>query len=447
MVSTSLTDWRDQQTEVIALEPENFDRAVELSAVAIGEARQWQVYLQALAYAGFADWLCDRMPRHPLTHSRYTLENPPYVNSLPAVCNLEIQGFKLCLLVIDHPLADTVSVPRAVLELPEFHAHFYVLVEVQEELAQVFIRGFASHAQLLTYYPTADIHPDWTYAFPIELWALDPDRLLLQLELYTPPSLTSLSPSAPSASPAPLSLNTLQPLLQSLYPTRPLWETCPWSQGRYLLAHPPLLQLIYQAQLSPLPALTLKLQETLALVSQPAVNVAQWFDNRLDDLAQSLAIYLPPQVTPAFRSIDRFERAITSLRDQGMAIPEESAHAYQDIDWQGLPLRLCTLIWLSSDHGPEDHGPDHWSMLILVGMQTNAALPDDLTLRISKPTELVCEATTELEDPFLYAQVDGQPSDRFLVTLVLPEGPAWLSSPYQFQRNDDARSISFEVTN
>ncbi|MEM8810178.1 MAG: hypothetical protein AAGF01_29510, partial [Cyanobacteria bacterium P01_G01_bin.38] len=60
---------------------------------------------------------------------------------------------------------------------------------------------------------------------------------------------------------------------------------------------------------------------------------------------------------------------------------------------------------------------------------------------------LVCEATTELEDPFLYAQVDGQTSERFLVTLVLPEGPAWLSSPYQFQRNDDARSISFEVTN
>ncbi|MEM9908568.1 MAG: hypothetical protein AAF921_26510, partial [Cyanobacteria bacterium P01_D01_bin.44] len=161
-----------------------------------------------------------------------------------------------------------------------------------------------------------------------------------------------------------------------------------------------------------------------------------------DDLAQSLAIYLPPQVTPAFRSIDRFERAIAALREQGMTIPEESAHAYQDIDWQGLPLRLCTLIWSSSENGSE-----HWSMLILVGMQTNAALPDDLTLRISKPTDLICEATTELEDPFLYAQVDGQPSDRFLVTLVLPEGPAWLSSPYQFQRNDDARSISFEVTN
>ncbi|MEM8806108.1 MAG: DUF1822 family protein [Cyanobacteria bacterium P01_G01_bin.38] len=446
MVSTPLADWRDQQTEVIALDPENFDRAVELSAVAIGEARQWQVYLQALAYAGFADWLCDRMSRHPLTHPRYTLENPPYVNSLPAVCNLEVQDFKLCLLVIDHPLADSVSVPRAVLELPEFHAHFYVLVEVQEELAQVFIRGFVSHARLLTYHPTADIHPDWTYAFPIELWTLDPDRLLLQLELCDPLPLISLSPQSSPAPLLPLSPSDLPALLQNLDPNRPLWETCPWSQGRYLLAHPPLLQLIYQTQRSPLPALVLRLQETLALVSQPAVNVAQWFDNRLDDLAQSLAIYLPPQVTPAFRSIDRFERAIAALREQGMTLPETAAHAYQDIDWQGLPLRLCTLTWPLSEPSSEN-GAEHWSMLILVGMQTNAVLPDDLTLRISKPTELVCEATTELEDPFLYAQVDGQTSERFLVTLVLPEGPAWLSSPYQFQRNDDARSISFEVTN
>ncbi|MEO0456326.1 MAG: DUF1822 family protein [Cyanobacteria bacterium P01_A01_bin.114] len=438
MVSAILSSWQAERAETVELEPEHFEQAAEVSAAAVGEARQWQVYLQALAYAGFSDWLCDRMPGRPLGSSQCSLYRPPYANSLPAVCNLDVKGFKLCLLVIDHPLADTVAVPRAVLELPDFHAHFYILVEVQEELAQVFIRGFVSHENLLNYYPTADLYPDWTYAFPIELWSLDPTRLLLQLELCPP---TPLSP-LPSLTPLPpLSLPTLQPLLQSLQqsprPPRPLWELCPWSQGRYLLAHPPLLQLIYQAQCSPVPALTLRLQEVLALVTQPAVNVARWLENRLDELAQDLEIYLPPQPALLFRSIDKFERAIATLQAQGMVIPDEAAHAYQDIDWQGLPLRLCTLTWPS---------PETWSMLILVGMQTSAPLPDELTLRISKATEVLCEEMTELDDPFLYAQVEGRPSEHFLVTLVLPEGPAWLSSPYQFQRDDDARSISFEIT-
>ncbi|NEP16643.1 MAG: DUF1822 family protein [Leptolyngbya sp. SIO4C1] len=433
MLSLTLPIWRDQQTETVWLEAEQFEQAAALSTAAIGEAQQWQVYLQALAYAGFADWLRDRTPALQLDTNRCTLLQPAYASSLSGVCRLTVQGFRLCLVVIDHPLAQAADIPRAAFELPDFQANFYVLVEVQEEQAVVFIRGFISHQALQAVSLTAQ--QDWTYGVPLALWDLDPDRLLLQLTLRQPEPMQQSASAAVST--ASLTLGNLAACLQELRDTDgSLWQVFTWPQGRYLLSQPQLLTLMYQWRRQPTAALALRLQEALALLTQPAVNVAGWLTHQLDALAQRCAIYFAPSGVPAFRSIDKFEQAITALRQQGLTLPETAVHAYQDIDWQGLPLRLCTLTWASDQH---------WSMLILIGMQTGAALPDALALRISKVSELICEEMTELDDPFLYAQVSGTPSDRFLVTLTLPEGPVWMSVPYQFQRDDKTRSISFEV--
>ncbi|MEO1127345.1 MAG: hypothetical protein AAFX95_25180, partial [Cyanobacteria bacterium J06639_16] len=137
-------------------------------------------------------------------------------------------------------------------------------------------------------------------------------------------------------------------------------------------------------------------------------------------------------VTSGLRSIDKFQAAIAELRRQGMLIPESAVYAYQDIDLRGVPVRLCTVHWLSSP----DEAPS-WSLLALLGMQMGTSLPNGVRMAISTPDQEMAAPVSEFDDPFLYAKVDGHTEAPFVITLTPIDGPNWVSLPFVYDNESD----------
>lgn len=142
---------RSMPPECIDLSPEDFHQAIQLSDPITSEQSQWQTYLHGLALVGFVTWLRERMPDLSVQPERSSLWQPPLATAIAAVCNLQAGPFSLCLLATSQVWADQITVPRAVLDLPEFAAHFYVVIEVQEEQEQLVIHGIARYDELDAY--------------------------------------------------------------------------------------------------------------------------------------------------------------------------------------------------------------------------------------------------------------------------------------------------------
>jgi hypothetical protein len=105
---------------------------------------------------------------------------------------LQVGKFKLCLLTNNSLSDDEIVVPRAVVDLPEYIAHFYVLIEVLEEQETAIVSGFLSYQQLMEKQTAANLQPetDWTYQIPVSWFAQAPDYLLLNLRCLEPNAIT-----------------------------------------------------------------------------------------------------------------------------------------------------------------------------------------------------------------------------------------------------------------
>ena len=121
-----------------------------------------------------------------------------------------------------------------------------------------------------------------------------------------------------------------------------------------------------------------------------------------------------------------------------MAIPDSAVYAYQDIDLRGVSVRLCTVHWLDSE---AEH---QRSLLALLGMQTGAALPDGVTMTIRVLDQAQATVTTEFDDPFLYAKVNGNPDYPMVILLVPPDGPDWVSLPFVYSVSERDRRAAGE---
>ncbi len=420
-LAVGATDFRLLQPEVVALEPEDFDRAATMSDRVLSEPSQWQTYLNGLGAFGFAHWLQERRPNLLLNLEESTFWQPQYDRALDVICNARLGEFKLCLIVTEHLLDDAIALPRAALDLPELAAHFYVLLEVQEELEQVAIQGILRHDQLVNYRQLVNLpmEPDWNYLIPLSLFDGEVNHLLswvrhLQPDAIALPTVPSLAPlqSLPEAE-----LQTLISRLRA--PDQPLWQILTWEQGARILQNPEFLALLDQWQRSPEPSPVppTRLTELFTLLAQPIINVAQWLRGEIDVVAQSLGMVLPQELATAspMLSVDRFERAIAELRNQGMEIPPQANSVYQDIDLAGVALRMCAVAWTVNSH--------EWSLLWIVGMRLSGALPEGLKLRVSNASGILHEPIAEFDDPFLFARVQGITGEQFVVTLLLPGQP------------------------
>jgi hypothetical protein len=122
------TDLRLLLPEVIWLEPEHFQQATEISSQVRNEAQQWQTYLNILALSGFEEWLKERIPDRAINRD---------FNVIESICHLTVGEFKLGLIATEQVLDELVNIPQAAIASPELAAHFYVVLEVDEEEEQV----------------------------------------------------------------------------------------------------------------------------------------------------------------------------------------------------------------------------------------------------------------------------------------------------------------------
>jgi len=156
--------------ETIHLSDDAIEQAVHLAQPIANEERQWQTYLNALALFGFESWLAERSSELTVNRDRTSLFDSATTNLIEAVCHLNVNGFNLCLIAQGSLTDDQVSLPRTVVDLPEFIPHFYVIVDVQEEEETAVVKGFISYPQLIEHRDTLGLTPeeDWTYSFPLD---------------------------------------------------------------------------------------------------------------------------------------------------------------------------------------------------------------------------------------------------------------------------------------
>ncbi len=433
-------DFEVLPTQAIDLSPESIDQALELSAQIPNEQRQWQTYLNVLALCGFEQWLESRATELIINRAQCSVLQPPIANAIASVCNLKLNEFKLCLIATGSLTDEEVTLPRAVVDLPEFIPHFYVLVEVQEEQETAVVSGFLSYDQLVNRRATVDLQTDedWTYQLPLTWFEGDPDRLLLYLRCLEPSAIplpTVQSDRSMQLSQMRSELEALLPQLQS--PERQLWQVLSWEQGAVVLTSPELLNWVYQLQRQTVQTRAIApfqqhLSDILQLLTQPAVNVGRWLWDELDELAQELSWVLLPNIAPAsaMRSpTEEFEAIVNELQENGLAIPSQARGGYRDLPFAGYRLRLYAVTWpLVSSTVHE------WTLLLVLGTLSDTSLPAGLKLRVSDQTGILVERVLDADDnyPYFFTSVVGTWDEKFIVTVSLTPELELTLPPFAF---------------
>lgn len=445
-----LQDIESSGSDTIRLTAEQVNRAVQLSCQGVTPAQQWQTYLNALALAGFEQWLGERASDLSLNQENSSIFQPAYANAIAAVANVQVGTFKLCLLAAGSLTDEVVSVPQAVIDLPEFAAHFYVVLEVLEEQEQVRIQGFMRRDQLTAQLEASAIQPDtdWTYELPSAWFEPDANELLLYMRCLAPGAIALPQPAAqPTESLSQLQAD-LAPQLPRLRSETSWWQILSWEQAAAILANPELLSWVLgQSEASPSRPAPEPQPAIAQQLAQQAMNVGRWLRDELDQAAQNLSWVLLPTLTPAsaMRSaVKEFSAVTQELTRSGLAIPTAARGAYQDLELAGSPVRLHAVTWpiLSSQNPPE------WTLLIVLGPQPDemrdtrsfrAVLPEGILLRISDQTQVLVERRLQQgwEDTYLYARVVGTWDEEFLVTLS-KNGQTMTLPPFAFHPNSDA---------
>jgi hypothetical protein len=206
------TDLRLLLPEVIWLEPEHFQQATEISNQVRSEAQQWQTYLNILALSGFEEWLKERIPDRAVNREG---------NLIEPVCRLKVGEFKLGLIATEQVLDELVNVPQVAIASPELAAHFYVVLEVDEEEEQVIIRGFLRYDELIKYQSSVNLQPhNGYYNFPLSLFDAELNHLLFYSRYLAPTAI-------------PLPVTSLESVPESLSKTIQSTRTklSQWLQG------------------------------------------------------------------------------------------------------------------------------------------------------------------------------------------------------------------------
>ncbi len=209
---SSLTTSRLLLPETIWLEPEQMEQAKTMSERARSETQRWESYLNALALLAFEQWLSDRLPEYAIVRSPKPIESISYI---------QVNGFTVCLLAVEHVLDETVRVSQAVVEQTALAAHFYVVQEVSEEQALVTVRGFCRYDELSRNCHHYQVR-DGYYQLPLSFLDAEPNHLLFYCR--------SLQPSA-IALPTSAATVATERFLGSL--AKPTTTLTQWLQGAF----------------------------------------------------------------------------------------------------------------------------------------------------------------------------------------------------------------------
>ncbi|TYQ31155.1 DUF1822 family protein [Pseudanabaena sp. UWO310] len=378
-----INEFETLDNDAIALSSSSLQTAANLSELVTTRSQQWQAYFNALALFGFEAWLQERAPDVRLERDNASVFEPNQAGAIAATYGITVNQFRVCLIPIDSEPDTAISLSRILIESVEFRPHFYVLVELYEEQEQAIIKGWLRADNLIARQSELSLSTDWKYDVPQAWFDYDCDDLLLYWRC---------------ASPAMIDLPSLAPAIAS--------DRYSWLQ----------------------------------LLTQPAIDTAQWLQEEWQALVTDLTWVLLPPVASAsgLRSsgttlnrspLSELETILTAIERTGMRLPSNARAAYQDFELGEYPLRLYAVIGseISTD------GAIAWSLLTILGKATERDLPADLILRISDITGVLVERQLEARGAYLFAEVEGTPEERFLVTAALADGTKRSLPPFAFQ--------------
>ena len=368
-------------TEIIHLDPEQTEEAWKITENVKAEQGQLQVnslqvYFQALGLVAFEEWLKKREPNLLIDRKKTSLSHPESAQEINAVCNLQVGEFKVCLISSVGFSDELINVPRVVINDPEFAAHFYVVIGVEDELEVAAVRGFIRHDELVNLTRNIPVLSDDSYEVHFASFHQKVDELLLYLQCLSAVDI-----------PSPISdkqSNGIQKVIQDL--------------------------------------------------PEQAINVGVWFQNKLDEVAQKLSWSLLPAsslsplrfkesiATPA----EDLESILTQIDD--LEIPAVAARSYGNIQLGENQLRLYALTWCL----PETE--DEWSLLVILGAVPPNDPPLGVKLQVSDEDfkEIWDEQILEADSDCLYAQIEGSKEEKFLVTVTSADGKTESSVPFEF---------------
>ena len=413
------------------LESTRLEQAIRLSEQFGNSDRRWQVYQQALALFSFEDWLGQRAPSLPLQVQQCSVYQPEVANVMDAVCHLQVGPFQV-VLVPNAAWSEAMMVPRAVVELSEFAAHFVVAIGLSESADMAMIQGFLRYDELVRDGADLQSDRDWLVPFPIDGLHRNPNQLLLELQCLEPSALPLprvLTDHSQTLSSNQTEVAALLPQLHG----RALWRQLSWTQATTLLTSSALLERWYQRSAQPF---QFWMSYGVDRLAQEIVNVGQWAQQQLVCGEQPANWTLLPANAPLRRGRGSAEPLTDLLQDiqqrTGLHIPLTAGCGYKE--WtptelqrlsttpatpedskQPAALRLYAVSW------PVPEVENGWTLLLVLGGIPGGDPPYGSTLWVSDQQQVLVEAELSCEDEaaYLYVQVEGTYGERF-VAMVMP---------------------------
>lgn len=463
-ITQDVLDFEVVTGQIIPLEPEHYSQAIEISKQVPTKTRQWQTYLNVLALSAIDEWLKERVGDIRIDKAQCLGLQPFYANVIEAVCNLKVGEFKLCLIATESLIDEVIRVPRVVLDLPEFAAHFYVVIQVLEEEEQASIQGFLSYPQLQKAKKSGNLKINqelWSYELPLNCLNFNLNHLLFCLRLVSASSFNLPKTLVNKTKLCDMNkiLKDLLPQLQS--PDAEICKILNWEQAVALYTSPELIKHFYDLQSRALIIADCSKElskEPQAFWPQQAINVGLWFQNQIDELAESISLIMLPPFNPAMRSpsvseknspAKEFEEIFYQLiHEKKIEIVYQVRNAYTELNLAGIILRLCFVIWplwplwpqigevnsreIEPEKPQEQLG--EWNLLLILRPQTGARMPDGIKLQVSNQIDYYDEKEFTGGD-YLYFPVVASYNEKLLVTITLKNGETLPLPPFEFTLN------------
>lgn len=359
--------------EFINLETEQVSQALEISQQIAENEDKLTVYNQALGLIAFQDWL---QKREPILQIQQTIEScleTSLIADVDAVVNISVGEFKVCLLPTFSFSDDVVNIPQAVVDIPFYAAHFYVIIAIEDELEIATIKGCQRYDQLVRDKANIPLGSDDNYEVPVASFNISGSELLLYLQSLLPESI-------------------------------PLPEVAA-SSSDYL-------------------------RDLRQILSQPVINLGQWLQNQVGAVAEELAWKLLPAPSPALRFRPSPAEDLAEILTQiEIDIPAAAVHSYRDVSLANTSLRLYAITWQL----PKSSADEDWTVLLILGASQDNQSATGVKLRISDLTMVLDEKELPAEDNYLYSQFIGKYHEKCLVTIVNEDEEEQTSMVFTFE--------------
>ncbi|KAM3100112.1 DUF1822 family protein [Phormidesmis sp. 146-12] len=375
----SLSHYEPTNEEMVPLESDQMEQAIAISRRVSNPENRWQVYLNALALAGFEQWLKTRTTEIRLESSQCRILESSSSDTPTAVCHLQVNDLKLCLVAVPSFSDSVIEIPAAVIDHPNLMAQFYIPVAIYEEIEQVSIQRFLRYDELVRDRDAQTIQPGINGIYSIPFNWFNPD--LNQLLLY-------LSCLDSAAIPLPVHSEFSLPLRQ--------------------------------------------------LFIQPLINVGQWIHQQVNDTLDW--VILPPlNLAPAMREtsthlsgevnqpIADLTAILTDLIRGGMQPPENARVGYQELQLGDRSLRLYAMV------APLINA-EEWSLLLILRSHSDQPL-QGLSMQVTDGTQIIVNQTLNdsVNADFLYGTAIGTYDEQFTLTIALTDGTSLTLPPFAFQ--------------